>query len=197
VWIIALVGSLVALAVFFLWVPLDIVLEIDVHGKPRLNVRYSWLYGLARGRPREGAEKPRREKPAGRRRRPDVGLVYRLLRIRGLMKNSARLARGVLGSLRLTGLAADFRLGLNDPADTGMIFAVVGPVAALLGPTVFERVNLRPSFEEGVLVEGYSHGTARLRPIRLVPHVLRFTFSRATFRALWILLAARYRRKKK
>ena len=197
-WIVTLVGSLVVLAAFILWVPLDIIFDIDVRGKPKLTVRYSWLFGLVKRGPRRQAEtQPRPEKPAKRRRRrPDIKLAYRMLRVRGLLKNFTRLVKGVLGSFRLTGLAADFRLGLGDPADTGMLFAVLGPAAALLGPSVFERVNLQPSFDEEASVEGSSHGRAQLRPIRLLPHLLRFTFSRPTARALWTLLAARFKRKR-
>jgi hypothetical protein len=199
VWIIALIGSLVVLAAFILWVPLDIIFDIDVNGKPRFTVRYSWLFGLIKLGPRPRAEvKPRPAKPARqqrRRRHPDIGLAYRMLRVRGLLKNFARLIKGILASFRLTGLAADFRLGLGDPADTGMLFAVLGPAAAFLGPAVFERVNLLPAFDDDPSIEGNSHGTARLRPIRLLPHLLRFTFSPPTARALWTLLKARLKRK--
>jgi hypothetical protein len=198
-WIIALAGLLVILAAFILWVPLDIVLDIDVHGKPRVTVRYCWLFGLVkRGLPARG-ERPRKEKPAARRRRfgrADIGLLLRVLRIKGLLKNFIRLAGGTLASFRLADLAADFRLGLGDPTDTGMLFAVLGPATALLGPGVYERVNLQPAFDEDPFIEGYSHGAARLRPIRLVPHFLKFAFSGSTARAAWTLLAARLGRKK-
>jgi hypothetical protein len=196
-WILALGGSLVALAVFFLWVPLDIVLDIDVHGRPRVLVSYSWLFGLVK-RERTGLkEKSRKERPARRRRRrPEIGLAYRVLKVRGLLKNTARLAKATLGSFQWTGLAADFRIGLGDPADTGMLFAVLGPATAFLGPAVFENVSLQPAFEEEVVVEGYSRGRARLRPIRLVPPVLRFTFSPPTARAAWTVLRARFKRRR-
>jgi len=198
VWIVAIVGSLVVLAAFLLWVPLDIIFDIDVNGKPEFTVRFSWFFGLVKRGPRRRAEvKPRPERPARRhRRRPDIRLAYRMLRVRGLLKNFARLIKGVLASFHLTGLAADFSLGLGDPADTGMLFSVLGPAAAFLGPAVFERVNLQPDFDDDPSIEGNSHGTARLRPIRLLPHLLRFTFSPPTARALWTLLAARFKRKK-
>jgi len=198
VWIVAVVGSLVVLAAFILWVPLDIIFDIDMNGKPRFTVRYSWLFGLVKRGPRQRTEeKPRPARPAGRRRRrPNIGLAYRMLRVRGLLKNFARLMKGVLASFHLAGLAAVFRLGLGDPSDTGMLFAVLGPAAAFLGPSVFERVNLQPAFDDDPSIEGNSHGTARLRPIRLLPHLLRFTFSRPTARALWTLLAARFKRKR-
>ena len=197
-WIIALVGSLAVLVIFFLWIPLDIILDIDVHGKPKFGIKYRWLFGLVKGEPRGRAKKPpEKEKPSSRRRRlADINLIYRVLTIKGLAKNFLRLVKSVLGSFRLRGMAADLRLGLDDPADTGMLFAVLGPATALLGPSIFERISIQPSFEEGVLVEGYTHGAARLRPIRLVPPVLKFTFSRPTVRALWTLVASRFKRKK-
>ncbi len=197
-WIIALIGSLAVLVIFFLWVPLDIILDIDVNGKPKFGIKYRWLFGLVKGQPRGRAKKPPpKEKPARRRRRlSDIKLIYRVLTIKGLVKNFLRLVKAVLGSFRLRGLAADLRLGLDDPADTGMLFAVLGPTTALLGPSIFERISIQPSFEEGILMEGYTHGAARLRPIRLVPSVLKFTFSRPTARALWTLAASRFKREK-
>jgi hypothetical protein len=196
VWIVAAVGSLVVLAAFILWVPLDIVFDVEVRGRPVFTVSYTWLFGLVKRGPRPRVEKePPSEKPA-RRRRPDIKLAFRLLKVRGLLKSFARLIKGVLASFRLTGLAADFRLGLGDPADTGMLFAVIGPAAALLGPGVFERVNLQPSFDDAASIEGNSHGTARLRPIRLLPPLLRFAFSRPAARALWLMLKSRFKRKR-
>jgi hypothetical protein len=195
-WILVLGGSVVALAVFCLWVPLDIVFDVDVHGRPRVAVSYSWLFGLVKRRAKQ-KEKPPEGTPARRRRRrPDIRLIYRLLKTRGLLKNFARLGKSTLGSFHWTGLAGDFRIGLGDPADTGMLFAVLGPATAFLGPAVFERISLQPAFEEEVVFEGYSRGRARLRPIRLVPPVVRFAFSRPAARAAWTMLKARVRRKR-
>jgi hypothetical protein len=197
-WIIALVGSLAALIIFVLWVPLDISLDIEVGRKPRVTVRYTWFFGLVQGGRAGRGKKPRKEKPARRRRgfrRPDIGLAFKLLRS-GMLSSLARLARGVLGSIRLKDLAADFRVGLGDPTDTGMLFAVIGPATALLGPSVYRRLNLQPSFDDAPCLEGYSHGAARLRPIRLLPHFFRFTFSRPTVRVARTLLAARLKRKR-
>jgi hypothetical protein len=197
-WIIALGVSLVALVAFFLWVPLDIILDIDMHGRPRVTGGYSWCYGLVRRefKHRPG-KKPPPQKPPGRRRFPDIRRAWRMLTVRGLLNSLFRLGRGTLASFQWTGLSADFRVGLGDPADTGMLFAVLGPAAAILGPSVFERVRVRPAFEDDLTFEGYSRGRARLRPIRLLLPLLRFTFSRPAARALWRLLADRLKRKKR
>jgi len=77
----------------------------------------------------------------------------------------------------------EVRLGLDDPADTGRLWAVVGPLAAILTLPVHARVAIEPEFAcEALEVDG--KGCIRIIPIRLLFVVLVFLLSPGTLRTL-------------
>ena len=199
-WAIGVVGGLIALAIFILWVPLDIVLNVNIHGKPEVRLRFSWFFGLV-SRDMPGArEKPvakkKTEKAKEKRRWRDIRTIFKLLRTKGLLRNFIKLVKGIFSCFRFRDMVTDFRIGLGDPANTGLLFAVLGPACVVIGSSRFSRINIQPAFDDSVVLDGYSHGTARLHPIRLVPPLLKFTFSTPTARVAWRLLAEKWKRKK-
>lgn len=59
------------------------------------------------------------------------------------------------------------RLGLGDPADTGQLWGLLGPVAALLSNLQGARLELEPEFMDAVFeLEG--SGTIRFVPLQLL-----------------------------
>ncbi len=112
--------------------------------------------------------------------------MLRVLRTRGLPRHLLRLLREVLGTMRIEDVSARLRVGLDDPADTGILFSVLGPA---LGAFILPRsssVSIEPS--PARQLEGHARGTIRLRPIRLAPPLVRFAFSRPALRAAGALL---------
>ena len=57
------------------------------------------------------------------------------------------------------------RLGLDDPADTGLLWGVIGPVAALLGAAERISVRVEPDFAAET-IDVDSSGQIRLIPLR-------------------------------
>ena len=45
-WAILILASLLVLIVFAFSVPLDVVLRVDVYGRPKFRMRLAWLFGL-------------------------------------------------------------------------------------------------------------------------------------------------------
>lgn len=82
-----------------------------------------------------------------------------------------------LRCVRISQFEANLRVGLDDPADTGFLFALIGPAVVLLGAFRHHQITVVPSFEDDMILEGYVAGTAHLRPIQLMPPFLRFAFS--------------------
>jgi hypothetical protein len=199
-WIIAVLAGLAAFIVFILWVSLDMVIQADFDGKPKLRLRFSWLFGLVSrditGKEKKPAEVKRAPKVRKKRRWADKRVMFRVLRIRGLLSRIKRLVKDVLSCFRFREIAADFRIGLGDPADTGRLFAVLGPASVFLGSSHLHRVRLEPSFSDDAVLQGHSHGVVRLRPIRLIPPFLKFALSPPTVKAAWILMTNKWRRKK-
>jgi hypothetical protein len=199
-WIIAVLAGLAVLFFFILWVPLDMVLHADTDGKPKLRLKFSWFFGLVSRELTGKKGKPAGKRKAARARKKrgwaNAGLLFKIIRTRGLLRHLKELITDVLGCFRFRDIFADFKIGLGDPADTGLLFAILGPATAFVGSSHLHRVRLEPSFVDDAVLQGYSHGTLRLRPIRLVPPFLKFTFSKVTMKVVWTLMADRWKRKK-
>lgn len=200
-WAIAVIAGLIALVLLALWSPLNVVLSAEVSEKPVVRFRFSWLFGLLRrelpgagGKPADKRPEKKRKKKA--RHRGDIDLVVRVLKTRGLFRQTKRLVKDVFSCLNFRELVADFRVGLGNPADTGLLFAILAPAYAVYGFSPACRINIEPAFTDGAVFRGRSHGALYLRPIRLVPPLLRFTFSLPAARVVWRFLARKWKRRK-
>ena len=122
-------------------------------------------------------------------------VIFSILKTEGLLRQFKKLLKDLLSAFRFRDVIADFTLGLGNPADTGLLFAVIGPATALFGESRFHKLIFRPSFSDDTVLEGYSHGTVRLRPIRLIPPVVKFAFSAATIRMAGTFISSKWKRK--
>jgi hypothetical protein len=73
------------------------------------------------------------------------------------------------------------RLGLGDPADTGRLWAVVGPLCAVAQLRNAE-LRIEPEFVDPVL-EFHADGRVRLVPLRFLGLAVAFALSPPTIRA--------------
>lgn len=196
-WIAVAIVSLAVILTLVLCVPLDLSLHADVYGRPKFRLRLSWLFGLfhkevsRKKKPEE--KKAVEEKRKAGKGRPRVRTIFALMRTRGLMKQIAGLLVGILRRFKFKNVEADFKVGLGDPADTGLLFAVIGPAVPFISSSR-RRIRLVPSFEDDVILAGYSSGTVRLRPIGLVAPVMKFVFSMPALRAASKMILAKLRR---
>jgi len=174
-------------------VPLDMAFHVDVHGRPRFGMKLGWLFGLVSkevGKGKRVAEaKPKR------RRRIGAWTIFEILRTKGLLAQLKRLLKDVLGRLKIRDIGVDFRVGLDSPADTGLLFALIGPATLFLGSSRVHVMRLEPSFGDEAVCEGYLHGVVRLQPVQLVLPFIRFAFSLATIRAMKKLVLIKWRGK--
>ena len=159
-------------------------------------MRLAWLFGLVSkeiAKKEKKAVEGKREPGEGR-----VGArtILEILRTKGLLGQIKRLLIGIFRIPRIKAFLADFRVGLGDPADTGLLFALIGPVAFFLGSSFPNQIKVRPSFSDEAVLEGSLYGVLRLRPIQLVPPLLRFVFSLPTIRVAKIAVVAKWRKKK-
>lgn len=199
-WIIAVLAGLAILFLFILWVPLDVGLHADIDRKPKFRLKFSWLFGLVSreltGKKEKPPEKIKAVKVRKKRRWANAGVFFKIIRIKGLLRHIKELITDILRCFRFRDIVAEFKIGLGDPADTGLLFAVLGPATAFLGSSHLHRISFEPSFVDDAVLQGYSHGTVRLRPIRLVPPVFKFIFSATTMKVAWTLLVDKWKRRK-
>jgi hypothetical protein len=200
-WVIIVLLSLIAVLTLILSVPVELAFAAAVPGRPRARLKLLWLFGLV-GREITGKEKPEKKpapekpKPVKKKKRRFKD-IFVLLRTRGLVKQFRIFIRDLFRCFQIRDLNADIRVGLGNPDDTGMLFAVIGPSVFWLSSTFPLSVNVQPAFEDEVTFEGHARGKVRLRPIRLLIPITRLLFSITVFRLLKNFIASRWKRKKK
>ena len=198
-WALIILASLIIVFVLILSVPLDFVFDISARKSPSFSFRLLWLFGLvdtdlkkSEGKS-EQKKKSSKEKP---KKRPKIraGTIYQVLQIRGLYNHIIRFLRGVLHSFKIKYLKINMRIGLEDPSDTGLLFAITAPANYLFSYLPYD-FSFQPSFESETILEGNLKGDLRLKPIKLVPPIFKFIFSFQSMKILKILIAE-WKRKK-
>ena len=177
-----IIGVTLGVAVFLslpLLVPMHLVFSSERGAESRqTRVTVRWLFGLIRFSmiPRR---RPEEEKPKEGRRRPRVFFIA--LRTYGFAQRVLEFAKDLLRIVHVGRLRIDLRLGLPDPAETGMLAAVIMPAMALASPSHGIEVNVEPDF----CLEGFAaqiDGELKVYPIALVMPAARLIFSAPTFR---------------
>ena len=200
-WIIATLAGLAALIIFALSIPLDLRLHIDTYGRPRFRMRLSWLFGLVNKEITKKEKKPEDKKKAAKleqkpkEKRPGARIILEILRVKGLLRQIKILLKDILRLPRIRAIEADLKVGLGDPADTGLLFAFIGPAASFLGSSFRNVIKVQPSFTDDAILEGSLYGALRLRPFQVINPLLRFVFSLPTLRVAKILVVAKWKRK--
>ncbi|HQZ39958.1 MAG TPA: DUF2953 domain-containing protein [Vicinamibacterales bacterium] len=184
--VLVVLTALVLGVVGLLFVPLRAKVEFDSEAEAApLRWRVRWVaLSVGNDRPsrRRRARKPRPDRPS-RPRRGGAGSGPRLraaLGTPGLPGRVGRLAGDLLAAVGPTDLDAAVRIGLDDPASTGMLFGRLAAVAAVC-PQRW-RVHIEPDFEEATL---QACGSLRwsVSPARVLWPVATFLAAPAVWRA--------------
>ena len=200
-WVIVALAALVIVILLVLCIPLDLIVHVNTSESPAYKVRLLWLFGLIDQdlRKTTGKKPAKKEKVAEVRtkKKPGRGIspstIYRILRTTGLFSQVKRLLTGIVNSLKIKHLAANLKLGLENPADTALLFAVTGPVNFLLSLLPY-RITIWPTFDSDLALEAYVHGAARLWTILLVFALLKFIFSWPALQITRILVTTRWKK---
>jgi hypothetical protein len=164
-------------------------------------MQLSWFFGLINRELSEEQPPAEAVAPASKttgKKPPSIRSMITFLKIlktKGLVKQLFRLIRDIVRLPRWQYLLADFQVGLGNPADTGLLFAFIGPATALFQSSFPGRLRLEPDFTDEVVLDGHVSAKVRLRPLRLAPPVLRFTCSTATIRAAWQMVGEKWKQR--
>lgn len=192
-WVIATLAGLVGLIIFVLCVPLDAVLSMDASGRPKFRLRLVWLFGLISKEVSREKKKP--EEKLKKKRGIGFRNTLKILQARGLPGQLKDLVKDSLSQFKIKNLVANFKIGLDNPADTGLLFALIGSTTPFLRLPSQYQIRVQPSFDKAVF-EGFSYGHVRLRPIKLVGPFMRLVFSLAALRVVKLLVLSKWKRKK-
>jgi hypothetical protein len=150
-------------------------------------LRVRWAFGLlslefpsAQGvpeAPQEGPEPKKQKGKKSRRTSPHRGpKLMAAIRQKALRRRILRYLGDCWAAFHKKDVALRLRIGLDDPADTGQLWAVMGPLAALLANTKGASVAIEPQFhEETFELEG--RGRVEFVPLRLLTLTLAILFS--------------------
>ena len=191
-WVIATLAGLVGLIILILCVPLDAALSMDASGRPKFRLRLVWLFGLISKEVSREKKKP--EEKLKKKREIGFRSILKILQARGLPGQLKDLVKDILSQSKIKDLVANFKIGLDNPADTGLLFALIGATTPFLRLPSQYQITVQPSFDKAVF-EGFSYGHVRLRPIRLVGPFIRFVFSLATLRVVKLLVLSKWKKK--
>lgn len=169
-------------------VPIDVSFQFEgiEAFKGRITIR--WLFGLVRFRillpaaakpPSEPDAAWARVKPGERGARDNMLAVLRQAAFR---RRVYRLVKDLVRAAHLQQLRLRMRLGLGDPADTGCLWAFVGPLNALAQNLRNAEVQIEPEFMDPVF-EFQAHGRVLLVPLQFLGLVIAFALSPPSIRA--------------
>ena len=170
------VAGLLGLVLLLLAVPLSVEFRVDGIQPFRGQVVVRWLFGLVRIRlPLPVASRPR---PRKRNRVRNVLTALREAAFRGRVH---RLVSDLVHAVHFQRVRLLVRLGLGDPADTGRLWAVVGPVS-VIAQSRGADIRIEPDFLEPVL-EIQADGRVAIVPLRILLLATGFVLSPPAIRA--------------
>lgn len=194
------IAVLLGLLVLLLAVPLHVAFRLAGIEALAGEVSVRWLFGLVRfrvGFPRPARAKrrePRAEPEAAKahkkpeaRGRPNV---FAALRQAAFRRRLYRFVKDSLRALHAQQLYLRLRLGLGDAAETGRLWALVGPLSALAQNLPNAEVRVEPEFVDPVL-EFEARGRFLLIPLQFIALAPAFALSPASIRAWRTLRAGR------
>ncbi len=192
--ILAIVLGLFFLAVLLLSIPVDLAFSYERGEGSRWRMRIGWLFGLI-GKELGGGKKDREKKHKEMKAKKGRGSFrgpLAVFRARGFSGRLLLLARRLVRSVQVRDVDVEFQVGTGDPAETGLLFGVIGPSAALARSGFSSNIRIEPNFVEETF-EGHARGAVRVYPIKLIPPLVALALSPATFRGVRALRRARKR----
>jgi hypothetical protein len=180
------------LAVFLLSIPVDLAFFFESGKVSRSRIRIGWLFGLI-GQDLGGAKSGREKKPEemkAKKRRMTFRAALVAFNARGFAAGVLLLGRRLLSSVQVRKVDIDIQVGTGEPAETGLLFGLIRPSVALAQPGFSSNIRIEPNFFEETF-EGHAMGTVRVYPIKLIPPLIAFVLSPATFRGVRALRRAR------
>ena len=202
--LLVIAAALLGLLLLALAAPVVVDFQLEGGAPVRGQVGIRWLGGLvgfrmqvpAVRRPREArghvGERGTSQRGARRKARPRGRgrgrTALAVLRQGPFRDRAVRLAGDLLRAIDLEDFRLRARIGLGDPADTGRLWAFMGPVSAILSGIERAEVEIQPEFLEAVL-EFHASGRATVVPLRVLALAAAFALAPPSIRA-WRSLAA-------
>jgi hypothetical protein len=188
-----LIGTVIFLSLIVILLALPVTLTYQLSWRETLsaNLRLIWAFGLVRADVSPDRTKPKTDKAeAGRKKAGRRGKsksrktnVMAAIRQPSFRRRIIRFVSDVWRAIHKKNVRLLVRLGLGDPADTGQLWGVLGPLSGTLARLRDIRIAIEPDFLEPTF-EVDSSGTIRLIPLQFVALVLGLLVSPPIWRGI-------------
>jgi hypothetical protein len=183
-------GGVFVLAVVLLAVPIVFAWRVAWPADADNRMELRWLFGLVRVRlpdsaggaapsaaGRDGSGRFHEYEARGGTR------IFRAFAYRPFRRRLVRYLRRLWQLIDKDDVRLRVRIGLDDPAATGQLWAVMGPLAALLAVPGSVVVSIEPDFVDQAF-EVDSSGRLRVVPLQMLASTLALAFSPDLWRGL-------------
>jgi len=195
-----IIAGIVLLVILLFSIPVDLTFDVATDGDGRRKLRVGWFFGLVGkdllpGKKRRPPKVKKARKVKRAKKKPDLALLISVLRTRGLVEGVVLLVRRMLRSLRVRELDASLRLGLPDPADTGLMYGICWPAFSFRGSSDTIRFRMEPAFEVPTF-EACLQGAVRVFPAQVAANAVRFVVSPPGLRVIRLMVVSRWKKRK-
>jgi len=200
-WFIIALVSLAALVALLLCIPVELILRANTAGKPKFNLKLVWFFGLFKSDLSQFGRKSRK-KPADKLEKQatnwlqSIRVTWDVLQVKGLLEQLRRFVVRTVRSIRIRELAANLKVDLENPADTGLLFAFIAPLNLVISYFLPYSINIEPSFTGESLVAGHANANIRLIPIQVAASLGGLAFSLPALRATKKMVLYKCKRKR-
>lgn len=188
------IGLLFVLLMALLAIPLTVMFSIYRNNQTEGQVHIRWLFGLVRFKrriPQVARIKPQpahtsKKKPKPHKRNNSSREIISILKRPAFRRHVYNFIRRMLTAIHARDLFLHLRIGLGDPADTGRLWAIIGPIAGIAQNLRSIEVLIEPEFMDP-LFEIKSHGQIQLVPLQFIGLTIAFILSPTMIRTWWRL----------
>ena len=191
-----LIGTVIflSLVVILLAVPVTLTYQLSWKQTLSANLKLIWAFGLVRAdvspdQEKSAPDKPEATQPKSGRKGESPGKkpnFMAAIRHPSFRRRIFRFVSDLWRAIHKKNVQLLVRLGLGDPADTGQLWAVFGPLSGMLARLRDVRITIEPDFLDAKL-EVDSSGTIRMIPLQFVILVLGLLFSPPIWRGIMLM----------
>jgi len=175
------------LVMALLAIPLELRFRLSRHEVIEGDATLVWLFGLLKvnlSNAETSLEGDDKKKAAKRNKRGSSFLsLSRALRQKPVRSRLIRFVRDIWHAIKREDFRLFIRLGLGDPADTGMLWAIIGPLSGMLFAAEDADITIEPDFIESAMALE-SSGKIRLIPLQLLYLIMGLLLSPTIWRGL-------------
>jgi hypothetical protein len=188
---------LACLIMLLLIIPIDIVFSLQRCPSIQRRISVGLMFGLIRLPVPSSSignlfrRRSRRKESKVKRRQSQLHRVIIVIKSKGFLGRLLKFISDIYKAMGIRILTLRFTLGLDDPADTGWLWAFIGPISNILANLYIPNISIEPNFiSETFYIEG--KGEIHVIPIRILYIVTVFLLSPITIRAVWAIMTKRH-----